>query len=126
MKKPYLPQIAESEWEVMKVLWRKAPRAARDIIAELSSVKSWKPKTVKTLLNRLVSKGALAFTREGKTYLYSPAVGQRECVKNETSSFLRRVYDGSPKPLIAAFIEEETLTREDIRELKRILEKKGG
>jgi len=120
------PQIAESEWEVMKVLWKKSPLSAREIILALAPFKDWKPKTVKTLINRLVHKGALAFKKEGKNYIYSHAVTQAECARSEGKSFLRRVYDGSPKPMIAAFIEEEKLTPEDIRELKRILDRKGG
>jgi BlaI family penicillinase repressor len=120
------PHIAESEWEVMKVLWKKSPMAAREIIDALASVKDWKPKTVKTLLNRLVNKGAVSFKQEGKNYIYTHAVSQKECARSEAKSFLRRVYDGSPRPMIAAFIEEEKLTPEDIRELKRILDKKGG
>jgi BlaI family penicillinase repressor len=121
-----IPQIADSEWDVMKVLWKRSPLTAREIIDALASVKAWKPKTVKTLLNRLVTKGALSFKKEGKNYIYSYAVAQAECARSEGKSFLRRVYDGAPTPMIAAFIEEENLTPEDIRELMRILDKKGG
>lgn len=121
-----LPQIADSEWEVMKVLWKKAPRTAREIIDALEPVKEWKPKTVKTLLNRLVTKGALDYTQDGKNYIYSPAVARKDCVRNETRSFLDRVYDGSPTPMIAAFIQDEKLSPEEIRELRKILDRKGG
>ena len=121
-----LPQIADSEWEVMKVLWKKSPLTAREIIDALASVKDWKPKTVKTLLSRLVTKRALDYTQEGKNYIYSPAVARKDCVKSETRSFLDRVYDGSPTPMIAAFIEDEKLGPEDLRELRKILDRKGG
>jgi BlaI family penicillinase repressor len=121
----HIPQIADSEWEVMKVLWKKSPLTAREIIDALAAVKDWMPKTVKTLLNRLVKKGALSFVTAGKNYIYSATVTQAECARAESKSFLRRVYDGSPTPMIAAFMEEEELTPEDIKELKRILDKKA-
>jgi BlaI family penicillinase repressor len=121
-----LPQIADSEWEVMKVFWTKSPRTAREIIDALASVKDWKPKTVKTLLNRLVTKGALSYIKDGKNYIYSNAVARKDCIKSETRSFLDRVCDGSPTPMIAAFIEDEKLSPEEIRELRTILDRKGG
>jgi BlaI family transcriptional regulator, penicillinase repressor len=118
-----IPRISESEWEVMKVVWAQAPCVASEIIAALASNdRSWHPKTVKTLLNRLVRKRALGFKKEGRAYLYRPLVKQRDCVDAVSESFLERVFGGSLKPMLAHFVERRKLTADEILELKRLLE----
>jgi BlaI family penicillinase repressor len=119
-----LPKIADSEWRIMKLFWRKSPQTSGEIIDQLRASTRWNPKTVKTLLNRLVKKGALAFNKEGRIYLYYPLVGEKECARAESRSFLDRVYGGALKPMLAAFLEEDKLSKNEIRELKRILEEK--
>ncbi len=122
---PKIPKISESEWRVMKVLWRKSePQPAYDIIQELSLSEKWQPKTVKTLLNRLVKKGALGFKKYKNLYLYSPLLRESECLKAEGESFLRRCFDGALQPMLAHFVEHRRLTREEIQELKRILDER--
>ena len=121
MKK--LPRISETEWEVMKVVWAQAPCRASDIIAALSAADaSWHPKTVKTLLVRLVKKKALGFKHDGRAYVYRPLVREKECVSAASESFLERVFGGSLKPMLAHFVERKTLAPEEIAELKRLLE----
>jgi len=122
MKK--LPRISESEWLVMRVLWSNNALTANEVVKELTGQTKWKPKTIKTLITRLMQKGALRFKREGKKYRYYPAVSESECVGAQRQSFLRRVYGGTMKPMLAAFIEEADLSAEDISELKTILEQK--
>ena len=123
MKK--LPRISESEWLVMRVLWSKSPLTANDVFEQLDGKTKWKPKTVKTLIDRLTRKGAIRFVREGRRYKYYPAVAQAECVATETRSFIRRVYGGTMKPMLAAFLEDAELSAEDISELREILEQKA-
>jgi len=119
-----IPKISVSEWRIMKLIWEKSPRSANDIITELKGVVDWQPKTIKTLLNRLVTKGALSFDKEGRSYLYFPKVSEDECQREERKSFLNRVYNDSLKPMLAAFIDDETMTKDDIEELKKIIEQK--
>ena len=120
-----VPKIAESEWKVMKVLWAKSePQPAYDIIQELSVSEHWQPKTIKTLLNRLVKKGALGFKKYKNLYLYYPLASESACVQAEGESFLRRCFGGSLQPMLAHFVEQRPLTKEEIRELKRVLEEK--
>ena len=121
-----IPQISQAEWRIMKLLWDKSPRTSNEIIELLDNdaTVDWNPKTIKTLLNRLVNKGALDYDKEGRSYLYYPKVDESECRRAERKSFLGRVYSGSLKPMLAAFIEDEQLTKDDIEELKRILEEK--
>ncbi len=123
MKK--VPKISEAEWQVMKLLWGRHPLTANKIVELLSSAKPWKPKTVKTLLNRLVNKKALGYETKGREYHYYPMVSEVECARVESRSFLERVYGGAVTPMLAAFIENGELTTEEIEELKQILERKG-
>jgi BlaI family transcriptional regulator, penicillinase repressor len=121
-----MPRISEAEWQVMKVLWARSPQTADCVVEALAGVTSWSPKTVKTLLNRLVKKGALGYEMEGRRYLYHPLVDEASSVRAESRSFLDRVYGGALKPMLVTFLEQEKLTSEEIAELKRILNRKGG
>ena len=123
MKK--LPKISESEWLVMRVLWKKSPLTANEIVEELAGNTDWKPKTIKTLITRLTKKGAVKFEKEGRLYKYHSAVSKDECVRMERRSFVRRVYGGINKPMLAAFLEDADLSAEDISELRKILEQKA-
>lgn len=120
-----MPRISESEWLVMRVLWSKSALTANEVVKQLAGKTKWKPKTVKTLINRLVRKGAVRFEQEGRQYRYHPAVSEAECVRKERLSFLQRVYGGTTKPMLAAFLEDAELSGEDIEELKTILDQKG-
>ena len=120
-----IPRIAESEWKVMKVLWSKTePMPAYDIINELSGTEDWQPKTVKTLLNRLVKKGALGYRKYKNLYLYHPRVREKDCVRAESESFLKRCFDGALQPMLAHFVEHRKLEPEEIEQLHRILDGK--
>ncbi|AJQ26614.1 BlaI/MecI/CopY family transcriptional regulator [Pelosinus fermentans] len=119
-----LPQISDAEWQIMKILWDRAPLTASDVINKVDGVTSWKPKTVKTLLGRLLKKNAISFHKEGRTYVYYPLVAEDECVKAESQSFLEKVFCGALNVMFAKFLEEQELSREEIAELKRILDQK--
>lgn len=119
-----LPRISESEWLVMNELWRKSPQSAAEVISALKDQKDWGAATVKTLLSRLVTKGALGFTRQGREYSYFPKVARERCVQAESRSFLERVFDGAVTPMLAAFLERESLSREDLQGLRRLLDEK--
>lgn len=119
-----VPKISETEWEIMQVLWADSPLAAQDIIQKLAARDDWHPKTAKTLLNRLVKKKALGFEKEGRAYLYRPLVTEAECVAAVSDSFLDRVFGGSLTPLLAHFVEHKRISAAEIRELRRLLERK--
>ena len=115
------PRISEAEWEVMKVVWKRFPCLAQEIIHALTASAKWSPATVKTMINRLVGKGALKFERTGKSYLYRPAVTETECRAAEADSFLDRVFDGSLSPLLSHFVRSRRLTRQELAALEQIL-----
>ncbi len=117
-------RISESEWRVMKVLWERSPLAANEVVDALAAQTDWKPKTVKTLLNRLVRKKAVGFEQDGRAYRYFPLVPERDCVREESRSFLERVYGGALMPMLTAFLEDEKLSPEEIEDLKKILARK--
>ena len=119
------PKISDAEWQVMKVLWAKSPVTANQIVEKLAVETDWKPKTVRTLINRLATKNAIGFDKDGRQYMYYPVLSEEECVRQETRSFMSRVRAGALKPMLAAFLEEENLTQAEIDELKNILDKKG-
>lgn len=119
------PRISDAEWLVMQTVWGRSPITAAEVIEALAPATTWKPKTTMTLLNRLVKKGVLGFEKKGRAYHYYPLVEQDECVKAENQSFLQRVYGGALKPMLADFLEEADLSKEDIEELKQMLDKGG-
>lgn len=118
------PSISDAEWEVMKVLWAKSPATAEQVAAVLAPRTEWKPKTVMTLLNRLVKKHAAGFEKKGRAYHYFPLVKEAECVRAESQSFLQRVFNGAVTPMLAQFLQEAKLSRKDIEDLKKILDQK--
>lgn len=119
-----LPKISDAELEIMKVLWTKSPRTANEIIDKLLSTTEWKPKTIRTLINRLVQKEAVSYHQE-RLYAYYPLVSQESYLQVETKSLLKRFYGAAFKPLFVNFLKEEKLSSEDINELKRILDEKA-
>lgn len=119
-------QIADTEWRVMEVLWRKSPRTAAEVVAELADEVDWTPATVKTLLHRLVQKGALRFEQDGKRYLYSPAVQRKACVKDATRTLVERVFGGEPLSLVEYFVRSARLTPEQLQQLKKLVEEQEG
>ena len=117
-----VPAITAAEWVVMRVLWAAAPVSTNEVVAALGNRTDWKPKTIHTLLARLVQKAALRAEKRGREYVYSPLVGAEECEHEISRSFLGRFFDGELAPFLARFVERERLTRKQIEELKRILE----
>ncbi|SDY25584.1 BlaI/MecI/CopY family transcriptional regulator [Thermoactinomyces sp. DSM 45892] len=121
-----LPKISQSEWEIMKVLWARSPLTANEVIETLAVHTDWKPKTIRTLINRLVQKEAISYHQEhGSSYAYYPLVSQAECVQEETTSFLKRVSGGALKPFLVNFLQKEKLSTDEINELKQILDEKA-
>lgn len=115
-------QISEAESVVMDVLWRRHPLGAEDVVAELADTRHWQEATIKTLLNRLLNKGAIAAERDGRRYLYSPLLKREAWVLDESRGLLDRLFDGRVAPLVAHFSEQRKLTRKDIAELRKLLE----
>lgn len=119
MKK--LPQISEAEYEVMKIIWKYAPISTNEVIEKLTNVSKWSPKTIQTMLLRLLKKEALTYEKSSRVFIYSPLVQQDQYLDMESSSFLNRFYDGTLNSMVLNFIEKDKLSDEDISELQSIL-----
>ncbi|WP_425447957.1 BlaI/MecI/CopY family transcriptional regulator [Dethiothermospora halolimnae] len=117
-------QISDTEWTVMKVIWKDSPITANEVIEGLEESTDWSDRTIRTLLNRLVKKKVISYKKDGRRYLYYPIVTENECIKKENKSFLNRVYSGAVTLMFAKFLEEESLSDKEIEELKEILDKK--
>lgn len=119
----HVPRISDTEWEIMRIIWLKHPLTANEVIEQLATMDSrWHPKTARTLLARLVQKGALEYEARGRTYVYSPLVSEEDCVATASESFVERVFGGSLKPMLAHFVERQKLTRKDLEELEQLLD----
>ncbi|MGI6551482.1 MAG: BlaI/MecI/CopY family transcriptional regulator [Syntrophomonadales bacterium] len=118
-----VPQISESELEVMKVLWELGSATSSQVVERLLPRSDWKPKTIQTLITRLVAKGAIkADPTEGKAFLYSPLVSAEEYRAYANSSFLKKMYNGSVNLMLASFVREQRISREQLEKLKKLLD----
>jgi predicted transcriptional regulator len=114
-------RISEAEGVVMETLWRRHPLTAEDVIAQVAGPHGWTAATVKTLLNRLLTKQAVAAERDGRRYLYRPLIQRADYVSEESRSLLDRLFDGKLASLVTHFSENEQLSPEDIAQLKRLI-----
>lgn len=115
-------QISPSELEVMKVLWTRAPQTAAEVAETLAPETGWSDRTVKTLLSRLVEKGALGTESEGRRYLYTPLLEQSAYRTKAARQFVDKLFGGRAAPLVAHLAEKEGLTSDDIAELEALIE----
>ena len=114
-------KISSAESVVMEALWRRSPLAAEDVVAEVAQPQGWTEATVKTLINRLLKKKALAATRDGRRFLYRPLVARAAWVQAESQGLLNRLFDGRLAPMVSHLSQARALTPEDIAELKRLI-----
>ena len=117
------PQISDAESQVMDLLWQRAPQTAEELATALGSTQGWQPATVKTLLNRLLNKGAVAADKEGRRFLYRPLLQREDWVGRQASGLLDRLFGGSLAPLVAQFASQRKLKPEDIAELRAMLDR---
>ncbi len=120
-----LPQISEAEFEVMKVVWQHAPINTNEITERLLKTTNWSPKTIQTLIKRLVTKGALTYEKQSRVFVYTPVIKENEYINQESNSFLKRFYHGDLTAMVSAFIENDNLTKTDIDTLRSLLSKRS-
>jgi predicted transcriptional regulator len=115
-------QVTEAESAVMEVLWARSPLSAEEVAVALADSRDWQETTVKTLLNRLLRKGAVMAGRDGRRYLYSPVLKREAWLLGESQGLLERLFDGRVAPLVSHFSRHRKLSRKDIAELRKLLE----
>jgi BlaI family penicillinase repressor len=117
-------QISDSEWDVMEPIWAAGSCLAADVIKQVRASHNWNHSTVRTLLARLVEKGALAYDVDGSRYIYRAAVSREQCVRQEGRSFLEKAFGGDVTALLAHFVEEASLDQGQIEQLRNLLAQK--
>ncbi len=115
-------QISEAESMVMDVLWQRSPLAAEEVVAALAERQDWQEATIKTLLNRLLNKGAIEAVKDGRRYLYTPVLRREDWVLDESEGLLSRLFGGRVAPLVAHFSEHRKLSAQDIAELRKLVD----
>ena len=114
-------RISPAEWRIMKVIWAGPPMMAREVISQLAEEENWHPKTIRTLLARLVKKRVLGYKKSGRAYVYRPLVKETDGVKTECQSFVNRVFGGDIVRLFSTFLEGRKLTDGEAKELRRLV-----
>lgn len=118
-----IPQISESELEVMKVIWELGSATSSQIVEQLKKTTDWKPKTIQTLITRLASKEAIEVDKSNKkSYIYMPKISEEEYKSFASTSFIEKLYNGSINMMIASFIKNKKMSKDDIEELKNLLD----
>ena len=114
-------QISAAESQVMDALWRKSPLSPEELIAQTAKANGWGAGTVRTLITRLLRKGALAGARQDGGYFYRPLISRTDYVQSESQMLLDRLFGGQVAPLVAHLVSEQKLTAADIRKLKKLI-----
>ena len=117
-------KVSTAESQILKVLWRtKAPIPAEEVATLLGNEQEWSAGTVRTFLARLVKKKALAVQKDGRRYLYRPLISRTDYAHAESRKLLDRLFHGRLASFVTQFSEHENLSREEIAEIKRLIER---
>lgn len=116
-----IASVSDAEVEILKELWDKSPLCAQEIIDRLQGNAPVHPKTVRTLINRLLKKGALGFHEQQRTYYYYPTIEKADFYQNKTESFLEKFFDGELSPLVSFFSSRKKLSDREVAELKKLI-----
>ena len=120
-----LPELSDAEWKVIRALWARHPASARDVLEALHGETGWAYTTVKTLLARLVAKGAAAVRLRANTSLYEPLMTEDEARRTEVKLLVDRAFGGASVPLLRFVLADEKLSAKDRAELREMLERAG-
>lgn len=118
--------ISEAESVVMKVLWLRNPITSESVVATLVGQQNWREPTIKTLLNRLLNKGAIRAEKDGRRFMYSPVLTHEQWLMQESKGLLDRLFEGRVAPLVAHFSRHGKLSKKDIADLKRMISEMDG
>lgn len=114
-------KLGESEKELMVLLWAESPLSASALAERARRSRGWSLTTVKTMLARLVEKGAVTAAADGRRFLYSPAIARGAVAGAEAGRLVDRLFGGRVSPLVAHLAERRDLTTDDLAELERIV-----
>jgi len=115
--------LSDGEWKLMSLLWNSAPKTVSQLVNDLKNDTAWTKGTVFMMLTRLLEKGYVRFEEQGRIKQYYPLLQQEEAAKQETETFLSKVYGGSLHMMVSSMVDHHALSREDIDELYQILKR---
>ena len=115
-----LPQISEAEFEVMKVIWKYAI-STNEVTEKLTQTTDWSPKTIQTMLKRLVTKKALTYEKQSRVFVYTPLVPETEYIRQESNSFLNKYYNGNIVSMLTSYLEDDKLSKTELDTLRHLL-----
>lgn len=114
--------LSQSEMEIMQVIWETAAPVTTSYLLEVFAHKGWKGQTIATFMARLVEKGLLTVTRQGKSNLYTPALTREQYRQREAANVIDSMYHGSLRDFLAAFYGEKKISPKEAEELKQWFE----
>ena len=114
-------EISNAEFNVLEALWEQFPATSTELVERLNKQKEWHEKTVRTLLSRLVKKQVINYQQEGRHYKYYPLIAREDYAQKEAKSFVGRLFNGKVAPLVAGFSTQNSLSKEDVQELKEFI-----
>ncbi|MCF7976017.1 MAG: BlaI/MecI/CopY family transcriptional regulator [Phycisphaerae bacterium] len=123
VKKEQSPDLSEAEWAIMRVVWEHEPCAAGTVQETLAGSRQWAYSTVKTMMDRMASKGLLKITKIRNLQLFSSKITQTQAKKGELKRMLKRAFDGALTPLLQFLVEHDEFSKEDIKELREFVTK---
>ena len=118
--------LTASEWNVLDCLWEESPQTVMVLVEKLGRKVGWAKSTTITTLRRMEDKGLVRVEVQGRAKHYFPAVEREKAARQETRSFLDRVYQGSVGLMVSSMAREKALTKEEIEELYAILKEAEG
>lgn len=121
--RPATNGLTHAEWSLMEALWKESPLTGRELTQAMENSQGWSRSTTLTVLKRMCDKGQITYSEETGVRLYRPLIPREEALQQETTSFLRRAYQGSVGMMISSLTQKQALSRSEIQELYEILRK---
>lgn len=118
------PVLTNAEWEIMRVVWTKEKTTSKEVSDTLNEEMNWKSATTKTFLGRLVKKGYLSTTKQGKVFIYSPLKNEEECLRKESEELFSKVCKTKKGTLLNQWIEETEISQRDLNKLEKMIQDK--
>jgi BlaI family penicillinase repressor len=119
------PKLSDAEWIVMEALWEGAPATTRDVLTRIRERTGWAYTTAKTLLERLVEKGAASVGKDGRAATFTPLVSRKAARRSAVRGLVERAFGGAVGDLVHHLIRDEKLSSRDAAQLKRMLDESG-
>ncbi|MGG4340791.1 BlaI/MecI/CopY family transcriptional regulator [Paenibacillus lautus] len=124
-----IPPITDAELEIMRALWANPDCPSSEVVKQMTDRMGWSPNTTRTLLSRLVQKEAAGAKLEQgskRTQLFYPIISEQEYLQSETKSFMKKLYGGALKPMLANFLQDKKLNAQEIEDLKALFDENSS